>query len=138
MIAYLATLAVGLGVPKRFARAVALTVLILLAVLGLLLAKSCYDGGLIARHDAEREATVARADRQADETAATSRRADDARLSNETIELEKVTAHAPSASDRRLARQRCIRLQQAARAEQREPPACDGFTVPGRAASPDR
>lgn len=124
MIAFLAGLAMKLGVAERFARPVGIGAVVIALLLALWALKSCYDARLIATHDAGQRAATAEADRKADTKAAEQRRADDARLSTETRELEK-SREADTDVDRRLARHRCLRLQQAARAERRQPPACD-------------
>lgn len=128
MIAFLATLAARLGVAERFARAVVLALLILLAVGGLLLAKGCYDDNLIDRHDAERDAGLAEGGRAADSNAAVTRRADDTRLSTESVQLNEVIANAPlpdQPSDARRRYYECVRLQQQQRKAGGPVPACD-------------
>jgi len=128
MIGFLANLAVGLGLPQRFARAAVIGLLIVLAVGGLLLAKSCYDDSLIERHDAERDADLAEGGRAADANAAETRREDDARLSTESIQLNEVIANAsiPDVpSDARRRYYECVRLQQQRRVAGDPAPACD-------------
>jgi uncharacterized protein HemX len=121
---FLASLALGLGVPQRFAKAAGIlgAVMLLIALLGL--GKCAYDRSIIKAHTARQEASNARADRKADTRAAETRRSDDARLAQEQQQLERAQANAQNDTDRRLARHRCLRLQQAARAAGREPPAC--------------
>lgn len=108
------------------AKALGIGALVAVLVLSLGLAKCAYDRSIIGAHDAKRDAATAKADRKADAKAAEERRTDDARITNETQALENVEAHyandTPTA--RRVARQRCIRLQQQARDAGRQPPAC--------------
>ena len=112
------------GVSERFARPLAYLA-VAIALGGLLgLAKWGYDRSVIRKYEAPREAAIARADRKADAVVAITRRADDARLVQETTQLKKVEANAHTVTDRRLARHRCLRLQQAARRERRKPPTC--------------
>lgn len=88
--------------------------------------KTCVFSAHDQARDAKQEAVATKADRKADEKAAVERRADDTRISNETQALkdveEKHATDTPTA--RRVARQRCIRMQQQARAAGRQPPAC--------------
>jgi uncharacterized protein YfaS (alpha-2-macroglobulin family) len=106
------------------ARALLIGLALAAAIAAFLAARAIHDRNLIAGHDAARAAATAKADRTADAHAAETRRADDNRLGNEATELGKAQANAPTDLDRRLARARCIRLQQAARAGGGEPPAC--------------
>ena len=106
---------------KRIGVAVTLA-LIALALFG---AKIAHDRALIANHDAGRDASASKADRAADTQASEDRREDDARLANETVELGKVGSHAQTEDDRRIARMRCVRMQQDARAAGRVAPACN-------------
>lgn len=99
--------------------------LIAALILALGLAKCAYDRSIISNHDAKVEAAAARADQRADTRAADQRRADDARLTTEAQELGRATENAPSDEARRLARHRCLRLQQAARRDGKLSPACD-------------
>jgi hypothetical protein len=98
-------------------------ILLLLAVLGV--AKCTYDRNLIENHDARQAAETTKADRQADTNAGEQRRVDDNRLNTEQSELGKAGQNAQDRKARRVARQRCIRMQQDARAAGRQPPACD-------------
>lgn len=97
--------------------------LALLLVLGT--AKCAYDRSVIRNYTANQNAANAKADRKADQAAAEQRREDDARLTTERKQLEEAGKNATNPTDRRIARHRCIRLQQDARAAGREPPACD-------------
>ncbi len=114
----------ALGVPAKFARPLAIVGLILLIIIALGVGKCTYDRSVIAKHDAKIEAATAKADRKADAAAAVTRRADDARITQEATQLEKVQANAPTDADRRLARHRCLRLQQSARAQGKPSPVC--------------
>lgn len=113
------------GLSERLARVVAIGGLLALLAGAMGGVKCAYDRRLIDNHEARREAASAKADRKADAKAAVQRRADDARIAQEQVQLERVQANATSDMDRRLARHRCLRLQQAARRERRQPPACN-------------
>jgi hypothetical protein len=120
----LANLALKLGVTQRALKVGLIAGAVILLVIGVGVAKCAYDRSIIETHDARQSAANATADRKADAGAAVQRRADDSRLAQETQQLGKVQANAQSDVDRRLARHRCLRQQQAARASGREPPAC--------------
>ena len=120
----LIALVTRLGIPVRFAKPALIAALVAVLILAIGVAKCSYDRSVIAGHAARADAATAKADRKADDTAAVQRRADDSRLSSETTALEKVRIDAPDPVARRLARHRCLRLQQSARAAHREPPAC--------------
>ena len=131
----LISLLVGWGVPAKLAKPV-LAVLGGLLILGALWGGKCaYDAHVVANHEAKQEAATAKADRKADNHAAVQRSADEARTTQEADQLQKVRTNAQSNHDRSLARARCIRMQQAARAAKREPPSCAGLSVHGGAAS---
>ena len=114
----------GKVISDRMARIIAMAglFLVILAVLGT--AKCAYDRNLIRNHDAKQTAATAVADRKADTKAADQRRVDDARITQETAQLEKVQANAPTDTARRLARHRCLRAQQSARASGKPSPIC--------------
>ena len=100
-------------------------VLALVALVGLLWgAKAAYDSRVVENANNRAQAQAAKADRKADAKAAEERRTDDTRLATEAAELRKASENADNPTARRVARQRCIRLQQAARAAGSEPPAC--------------
>lgn len=124
MIAFLIPIVLRAGIPARFAKAVAWAVIIVLAVLLCWLGWTLLKGQIIREHDAGQALEQSNADRAADQNAAEQRRDDDTRLANEAAELGKADENAQTDLDRRLARQRCIRMQQAARRDGREPPAC--------------
>jgi len=124
MFAFLIPFVLKLGIPARFAKIAIIGTLIVLAVALLGIGKCAYDKSIINAHEAKQEAATAKADRKADAKAAEQRRADDTRISQERQELEKVVSHAPTDLDRRLAFQRCLRLQQAARSSHRVAPSC--------------
>lgn len=111
-------------VGLRFARpaVIAAGIALLLALLSL--GKCAYDRRIIERHDTRQALDQSEADRKADQKAAAQRRADDTRLNVEANELERITDNATSDMDRRLARHRCIRMQQQARRDGRVAPAC--------------
>ncbi len=110
----------GAGIAK--ALGIGAGVLLLLTVLAG--AKCAYDASIIENHDARQAAETTKADRKADTTAAEQRRVDDNRLNTEQAELGKAGQNAQDRNARRVARQQCIRMQQAARAAGRQPPAC--------------
>lgn len=112
------------GVSPRLARPLAIAALIAALAAMLSLAKCGYDRSLIRNHDAARDVVIAKDDRKADQVVADQRRADDAQITQEAAQLEEVETHANNDTDRRLARHRCLRLQQAARRERRKPPSC--------------
>jgi len=134
---FLLALVARLGVPQQFQRFVVIAALVTLAIGVLGVAKCSYDASIITTHDARADAASATADRKADGAAAVTRRADDARLSQERTQIERAEANAKTPDDARVARLRCIRLQQDARSANREPPACSRPVVPDRAASAD-
>ena len=123
---WLATLAMKAGIPERFARATVIALGVILLVLALGIAKCRYDSALIADHDAARDLSLSEGARAADANAAETRRADDARLSAESFQLNEVVTHAEPAplSDARRNYYSCLRVQQAARAAGRPAPAC--------------
>jgi hypothetical protein len=114
----------GKIISERASKAIMIVglVLLVLAVLGV--AKCSYDRKLIRNHEAEQRAETAKADRKADNNAAVQRRADDARVVDEATQLGKVQANATTDADRRLARHRCLRLQQQARRDGKPSPVC--------------
>lgn len=114
----------GTVIGEKGARAMAFAIIALAVLVALGTAKCLYDRAVISRHAAGQEAATAKADRKADAKAAEQRRADDARIVQESTQLEKVQANANTEMERRLARHRCLRLQQSARAEHRQPPTC--------------
>ena len=114
-----------LGLMGRLASIVGI-VLAAVALIGLLAGlKACYDSSVIETHQAGQDAANAKADLKANENSSTQRAEDTSRLGNEAAELERVNnANPDDARARRIARQRCLRLQQDARAAGREPPTC--------------
>lgn len=114
----------GKVISDRMARIIAMAGLFLVILAVLYGAKCSYDRKLIGAHDAKQTAATAVADRKADTKAADQRRVDDARVTQETAQLEKVQANAPTDTARRLARHRCLRAQQSARASGKPSPIC--------------
>lgn len=133
MLGFLIPLVLKLGIPAKFAKPLIYGVLAILAVAAFFGAKAIYDHGVITKHDAKVEAATAKADLKANDHASEQRRADDSRITQEADQLKKVQTNAKTDHDRSLARFRCIRLQQSARAANREPPRCDGLNVPAGA-----
>jgi hypothetical protein len=130
MIALLSGWLVKKGAGKA-AKPLAWTIIILAAVALFWGAKAAYDASVISSNDAKVEASAQREGRAADAKAAEQRSEDQTRLHNEADELRKVTSDglpstAPQAplDDARRAYHRCVRLQQAARANGERPPPC--------------
>jgi hypothetical protein len=111
-------------VGPKFAKPAIFVVLGLLILGALWGGKCAYDNKIINAHEAKQDAANAKADRKADASAAEQRRVDDTRLTNETTELNRSTEHAQTDLDRRLGFQRCLRLQQRARAAKLVVPTC--------------
>lgn len=127
MPVFLLTFVEGLLGPKlgKFAKPLIFVVLAFLILGALWGGKCAYDHSIINAHEAKQDAANSKADRKADNHAAEQRRADDARLTQETNELNRSTNNGQTDLDRRLAFQRCLRMQQSARAAKRQPPACN-------------
>jgi len=120
----LIAMVIGWGVPAKFAKPfLAIMGVALLAIL-FFGGKALYDHSVIAKHDAKVEASQAKADRKADNKAAEQRDKDNVRRTAETQELKDVQAHYSDPATRKREFYRCIRLQQAARANGSQPPAC--------------
>lgn len=126
----LASLALRFGVSERAAKFGLIGAAVVALVIGLGVAKCTYDRNLISGHTAKQDASNSKADRKADARAGETRRTDDSRLEQEKRELERAQANAQNDTDRRIARHRCLGLQQSARAAGRQPPACDRPGVP--------
>ena len=112
-------------IGPRFAKPVTIAVLILLAVLAILAAKSCYDSSVIedARRAGNAEAIELKA--KADEHAAEARGHDQQRAATEAEQLKETVDEAvEQGADPRAAYYACLRLQQSARAANRPAPAC--------------
>jgi hypothetical protein len=115
-----------------FGRMITVPVARFIATVGLFLAVLGACGGVVAlynhhvigAHEAKQTASNSIADKKADNQAADQRRSDDARLTNESTELNRSTTNAQTDLDRDLAFQHCLRAQQSARAAKRQPPAC--------------
>jgi hypothetical protein len=120
----IAKLALHFGMPERGVKIALIGLAIIVAVISLGIAKCTYDRGVVDKASSKQAAANARADRKADAGAAVQRRSDDARLAQESQQLGKAQSHAQTDLDRRLARARCVRAQQAARANGGQPPAC--------------
>jgi len=105
-----------------------MTAVLLILILGL--GKCAYDRSIIKAHDAQIEASAAKADRQADQKAAVQATKDQQRRDFETDQLTKAVQNAPKDPnipddrERALAFHRCLRLQQAARQNGLQPPRC--------------
>lgn len=114
------TLGIKLGLAKILFWALAAIALVSLLSIG----KCTYDRSVVEKHDLEQRADAAEADRDADREITAQERADADRLRQEEVELKRVQDNEVSDVDRRLAKHRCLRLQQSARAAGREPPRC--------------
>jgi hypothetical protein len=121
---WLLALAAKIGIPPQFRKAAVIGFGIILLLLAILAAVKIHDHRVIATHEAKQDAANAKADRKADAKAAEQRRTDDNRLTQEAGQLKEAQSHAQTDLDRRLAFQRCLRLQQAARRERKQPPTC--------------
>ena len=124
---------VGLLAPRvgeKFARPLAWALIVVVAIGLFFGAKALYDQSVIDDHDAKVNLDAAREDRKADNAAAERRLEDMARRDYETDQLMKAMRDAPKdpkiddARERSLAFHRCLRLQQAARENGLQPPAC--------------
>lgn len=125
MIATLISTMIGWGVPAKLVRPLLVLAAILLAIGLFFGAKALYDHSVIAKHDLKVEAQQAKDDKKADNKAADQRVKDVTRLEQEQKELEHVlVTHNATADDRRRAFYRCLRLQQAARTDGKQPPTC--------------
>lgn len=126
MIAILVRLALGAGIPQRFAKAAGIGGAIALLIALLAVGKCSYDRRLIANHDAAREARIAPILRSADANAADARILDAKRnIADETAERAAV-APLPDArlSDRQRARACAVLLRQARERGGESPPGC--------------
>ncbi len=113
------------GVSPKFARPLAYAALALTLLAVMLGMKMAYDRNLIRTHDSKREATIAKADRKADATAAEQRRVDDERANTENQEIKEAVNEAVSEGrDGRAAYYACIERLQAARRGHLAPPDC--------------
>lgn len=122
---WLIGLALKAGVPQRFAKAVTIGVLILLAVGLFFGAKALYDRSVIEDYTSGLGEKVAKEDRKADAKSAEERRVDDARLAAEDQEIKEAITNAGSNPyDRRTAYYECVRKQQAARRDGKPPADC--------------
>lgn len=122
---WLIGLALKAGIPARFAKFAVVAALFVGVIVLLGAAKCAYDRSVIKQHDAKIEAEIAKADRKADAKAAEERRADDARAVTEAQEItEAINEAGPDPLARRNAYYECVRLQQAARRENKPPADC--------------
>jgi hypothetical protein len=115
---------IGLGVPAKFAKPLIIFFTIAALVIAAGVAKRLYDKGVV--EDALQEIDLSRekSDRKADNAAAEQRRKDDARVAQETQELKDVVNTHTDPAVRKREFYRCVRLQQTARQNGLEPPAC--------------
>lgn len=123
MIANIAVWLVSKGVPLKWARPLIYAAGALLALLAVVIVWNvAVDRAVDRQNDRQRAANAEQA-RKADNAAAEQQRADDARNRAERGELERITDEGPL-SDSQRAYLRCVRLQQAARANGQPVPAC--------------
>lgn len=120
----LASLALKFGVSERAIKIALIAIAVIAAVIAFGVAKCSYDRKVVETASSKQAASNAKADRKADAAAAEQRRGDDARLTQESQQLERAQANAKDDTARRLARAHCLRAQQAARANGGKPPAC--------------
>ena len=119
------SLLIGWGVPAKLAKPLLYGVGVLLLLLAIFAAVKLHDRRVVAQHQAAQDASNAKADRKADQQAGEQRRADDARQTNETQEINNAVSEAKrTGADPRAAYYHCVELQQAARAAKRVVPAC--------------
>lgn len=123
MITFLIPLATRIVGPK-LARPVIYAVFAVLLISLLGIGKCTYDRHIIAQHDTRQALKQSEADRKADQVVAKQRRSDDVRIIQEVEELERITENATDDMARQLARHHCIRMQQQARRDGRQSPAC--------------
>jgi hypothetical protein len=121
---WLLSLATGIGIPPRFAKYAVIAAGAVLLLLAMFAAVKIHDHRVIAQHQAQQDAANAKADRKADAKAAEQRRSDDSRLATEFQQLNRSTDNGQTDLDRRLGFQRCLRLQQRARAAKLVVPTC--------------
>lgn len=121
---WLVTTLIGWGVPSKLAKPLLFIFAAALIVIALGVGKCAYDNKVIHNANLERENAQEKADRKADNAAAEQRRIDDARAVKEGQELKDVQVKYADPAERKRAYYRCIRLQQAARRDGIEPPAC--------------
>ncbi len=116
MIGILTSLALGAGIPARFARAAGIAAAIVALLAVLTVAKCAYDRGVIDDHEAMREAKLTPIIRSADAKAADTRLSDLKRNSDDENAERAAVAPLPDAglSARQRARA-CAILQRQAR-----------------------
>jgi hypothetical protein len=130
VIAAIAARLVGWGLPKEFGKPFAWIGIVLLALLILWGAKTAYDRSVVKEDDLEEEVEELRADAVADEAARKRELEAAERRAQEAQELKEAITHVPNdpnvddAVERKLAFHRCLKLQQDARQNGSQPPAC--------------
>lgn len=92
---WIITRLIAAGIPERVAKPVLIAALVALALAGLGIAKCSYDRSIIATHDAKAGAKAAAQNDGAKDAAATERRADDRRISEQEKGLNDAIAKAP-------------------------------------------
>lgn len=115
----------GRTINERGARSIAHVglFLLILAVLGIVVA--CIRRDAVSDYSGKQQAQIQKANRKADDKAANERKADDDRLDQETSEAKEAVNEARrERRDPRAAYYECIRVQQAARRERKQPPEC--------------
>lgn len=122
----LASLALRVGVPARFAHAAGIAGLVALLALLLPLAKCAYDRNVIDEHEAKQEAKLAPVIRQADANAADARLSDLKRNQADENAERAAVQPLPDArlSDRQRARACAILRRQAAERGHESPAGC--------------
>ena len=118
-------LLIGWGVPAKLAKPLLYALGIGLLLLAFAAAVKLHDRRVVQAHEAQQEIATAKADRKADTNAADQRVADQARLTNESEQIQEATNEARSTgADPRAAYYECVRKQQAARRARKPSPDC--------------
>lgn len=125
MMAALAALALRAGVPQRFAKAAGIAAIAILFITLLAIGKCTYDRSVITKHNAGINAEVATKGREGEAAASVERRADDARIQNESQEVNDAVAPIPDrATSARQRARACVLLRRQAAAAGRPVPTC--------------
>ena len=115
---------VGFGVPEKFAKPVIIFFAIVALVIVAGVAKRIYDKGVVEDALQEIDLDREKKDRKADNAALEQHREDEARLTKERQELNDVQKKHADPAVRKREFYKCLRLQQTARQNGLEPPAC--------------
>lgn len=124
MIGWIAAKFISAGVGAKFAKPLAWLAIIAAVVIALGIAKRIYDKGVVEDALQEIDLDREKKDRKADNAALEQHREDEARLTKERQELNDVQKKHADPAVRKREFYRCLRLQQTARQNGLEPPAC--------------